>query len=126
MAMDLSEAVSISALLIPSVASGSCLLDLAMCSLCAILPLFRMLSSRFHVFRCSCLSLQPDFLEEAVVPLANMPFGEVGRTYVVLARPEGSLALGKFSCTLRFTVKEIDPSTGEDVLLDHGLCCTKC
>jgi len=48
-----------------------------------------------------------------VVPLAVMPFGEVARTFVVLTRAEGSLALGKFACTLRFTVKEIDPSTGE-------------
>ena len=46
------------------------------------------------------------------MPLAVMPYGEVGRTFVALARPEGSLALGKFACTLRFTVKEIDPSTG--------------
>lgn len=59
------------------------------------------------------LSEAPDFAEEAVVPLTVMPFGEVSSTYVVLGRPEGSLALGKFTCTLRFTVKEIDPSTGE-------------
>lgn len=58
-------------------------------------------------------ALQPDFAEEATVPLPVMPFGQIGSTYVVLGRPEGSLALGKFSCTLRFTVKEIDPSTGE-------------
>ena len=56
--------------------------------------------------------LQPDFAEEATVALPVMPYGEVGSTYVVLARQEGSLALGKFACTLRFTVKEIDPSTG--------------
>ncbi len=56
--------------------------------------------------------VQPDFREEAVVPLPLMPFGEIGRTYVVLGRPEGSLALGKFAATLRFVVKEIDPATG--------------
>lgn len=56
--------------------------------------------------------MQPDFTEETVVPLPVMPFGEVGSTFVVLGRPEGSLALGKFPCTLRFTVKEIDPTTG--------------
>ena len=32
---------------------------------------------------------------------------------VVLARPPGSMALGRFANTLRFRVKEIDPSTGE-------------
>lgn len=46
------------------------------------------------------------------MPLPVMPYGETGSTFVVLGRPEGSLALGKFACTLRFTVKEIDPSTG--------------
>ena len=58
------------------------------------------------------LALQSDFTEETSVPLPVMPYGETGSTFVVLGRPEGSLALGKFACTLRFTVKEIDPSTG--------------
>lgn len=62
--------------------------------------------------------MQPDFVEEADVPLTVMPFGEVSSTYVVLGRPEGSLALGKFTCTLRFTVKEIDPSTGDQGFTD--------
>lgn len=57
--------------------------------------------------------MQPEFEEAMVVPLAVMPFGEVGRTFVMLSRAEGSLALGKLACTLRFTIKEIDPSTGE-------------
>jgi hypothetical protein len=49
-----------------------------------------------------------------VLPLAVMPGvdGGAGQTYVVLARPPGSMALGRFVCTLRFRVKEIDPSTG--------------
>ncbi|KAK9828743.1 hypothetical protein WJX72_001875 [[Myrmecia] bisecta] len=54
-----------------------------------------------------------DFEEEAVLPLASMAYGSVGQTYVVLARPEGSMALGKFVNILKFKVKEIDPSTGE-------------
>ena len=58
---------------------------------------------------------QEEFSEELVLPLAVMP-GEnspAGQTYVVLARPPGSMALGRFANTLRFRVKEIDPSTGE-------------
>lgn len=50
-----------------------------------------------------------------MLPLSVMP-GEgspAGQTYVVLARPPGSMALGRFANTLRFRVKEIDPSTGE-------------
>ena len=65
-----------------------------------------------HTTSWRCLVLQTDFTEEASVPLPVMPYGETGSTFVVLGRPEGSLALGKFACTLRFTVKEIDPSTG--------------
>lgn len=55
----------------------------------------------------------PDFEETSVVLLATMPLGQVGSTFVVLQRPEGSFATGIFACTLRFTIKEIDPSTGE-------------
>lgn len=62
--------------------------------------------------------MQSDFTEEASVPLPVMPYGETGSTFVVLGRPEGSLALGKFACTLRFTVKEIDPSTGAVLVLE--------
>ena len=55
---------------------------------------------------------QDQFSEEMVLPLATMPWEGSGATYVVLARPPGSMALGRFACTLRFKVKEIDPSTG--------------
>jgi len=55
---------------------------------------------------------QEEFEEEEVVPLARMPHGEVGHTFTLLRRPEGSMALGKLVNILRFTVKEIDPSTG--------------
>ncbi|KAL4437499.1 hypothetical protein ABPG77_003480 [Micractinium sp. CCAP 211/92] len=54
-----------------------------------------------------------EFSEELVLPLAEMPHEGAGQTYVVLARPPGSMALGRFVNILRFRVKEIDPSTGE-------------
>ena len=56
--------------------------------------------------------LQEDFEEVASIPLASMTYNVAGQTFVVLARPEGTLATGKLLNTLRFTVKEIDPSTG--------------
>ena len=67
------------------------------------------------------LSEAEDFSLEAVLPLAVMPQqqphgepgGGGGQTYVVLARAEGALALGRFVNVLRFRVKEIDPATGE-------------
>ena len=63
-------------------------------------------------YRCVPVSAQEDFAEELVLPIEVLPHGEVHCTFVVLGRPEGSLALGRFGTVLRFTVKEIDPSTG--------------
>ena len=47
-----------------------------------------------------------------MLPLARMVYGEVGQSYVALARPEGATLVGKFTNVLKFTVKEIDPTTG--------------
>jgi hypothetical protein len=41
-----------------------------------------------------------------------MLLNEVGQCFSVLRRPAG-LSTGKMGCVLKFTVKEIDPSTGE-------------
>lgn len=60
------------------------------------------------------LSEAEGFEEEAVLPLARMMYGEVGQSYVALARPEGATLVGKFTNVLKFTVKEIDPTTGEE------------
>lgn len=56
--------------------------------------------------------VQEGFEEEAVLPLARMVYGQVGHCYVALARPEGATLVGKFTNVLKFTVKEIDPTTG--------------
>jgi coatomer protein complex subunit gamma len=55
----------------------------------------------------------PDFEEEASIALPAAPYDAAGQAYVVLRRPPGALALGRFACTLRFRVREIDPATGE-------------
>jgi coatomer subunit gamma len=54
----------------------------------------------------------PDYEEVMSLPLAVAPQEGAGQAYVVLARNVG-LSLGRFGCTLKFRVKEIDPSTGE-------------
>ena len=41
-----------------------------------------------------------------------MVYGEVGQSYVSLARPDGATLVGKLTNVLKFTVKEIDPTTG--------------
>ena len=62
--------------------------------------------------------MQEDLVEELSIPLASMGYNTVGQTYVLLERVEGALAIADIVATLRFTVKEIDPSSG--ILL----CCT--
>jgi coatomer protein complex subunit gamma len=64
------------------------------------------------------VSMTPDdpdaFAEVATVPLATMPLLRAGSTFVALRSADGaSAALAKFSCALRYTVKEVDPATGE-------------
>jgi coatomer subunit gamma len=61
----------------------------------------------------SAAAPQPDFELEAVVPLDAMPSSGEGQCYVVLRPQEGALAVGKVLNILKFTVKEIDPSSGE-------------
>lgn len=46
------------------------------------------------------------------VALPSMPHQGVGHTFVVLRKPAG-LVQGKFAAILRFTAKEVDPTTGE-------------
>lgn len=55
----------------------------------------------------------PDFEVESVVPLDVMPTIGEGHCYVVLRPAEGALAVGKLMNILKFTVKEIDPATGD-------------
>lgn len=54
-----------------------------------------------------------EFEEELVLPLKRMPLEGSGATYTVLRRPAGALTLGRLLNILKFTVKEIDPTTGE-------------
>ncbi|XP_015056767.1 coatomer subunit gamma [Solanum pennellii] len=54
-----------------------------------------------------------EFSEVASKPLKSLPYDTPGQTFVAFERPEGVPAVGKFSNTLRFIVKEVDPSTGE-------------
>jgi hypothetical protein len=42
-----------------------------------------------------------------------MPLNEKGQCFTVLKRAAGGLATGKMMNVLKFTVKEIDPSSGE-------------
>uniref|UniRef100_A0A6M2F2U1 Coatomer subunit gamma n=1 Tax=Populus davidiana TaxID=266767 RepID=A0A6M2F2U1_9ROSI len=54
-----------------------------------------------------------NFAEVASKPLPSLPYDTPGQTFVAFEKPEGITAVGKFSNTLRFIVKEVDPTTGE-------------
>ncbi|KAL6213583.1 hypothetical protein ACLB2K_013030 [Fragaria x ananassa] len=54
-----------------------------------------------------------DFTEAGSKPLRSLPYDTPGHTFLAFEKPEGVPAVGKFSNTLRFIVKEVDPTTGE-------------
>ncbi|KAL0348405.1 UNVERIFIED_CONTAM: Coatomer subunit gamma-2 [Sesamum angustifolium] len=54
-----------------------------------------------------------EFAEVGTKPLKSLPYDTPAQTFVAFEKPEGVPAVGKFSNVLRFTVKEVDPSTGE-------------
>ena len=50
---------------------------------------------------------------EFVIPLAAMQYNIEGRTYVCARREDGIAVIGKTMNTMKFTVKDCDPDTGE-------------
>ncbi|XP_010548052.1 PREDICTED: coatomer subunit gamma-like [Tarenaya hassleriana] len=54
-----------------------------------------------------------EFTEVASKPLNSLPYDSPGQAYVAYEKPSGVPAVGKFSNTLAFVVKEVDASTGE-------------
>ena len=57
--------------------------------------------------------LQEGLAESLVLPIDRMSYNEPEQTFILLDREPNSLEFGHVIPTLRFTVKEIDPSTGE-------------
>ncbi|XP_050363027.1 coatomer subunit gamma [Argentina anserina] len=85
---------------------------------------------RHVVFQYNCTNTIPEQLLENVIvavdtseaeefteveskPLRSLPYDTPGQTFLAFEKPEGVPAVGKFSNTLRFIVKEVDPTTGE-------------
>ncbi|XP_010530844.1 PREDICTED: coatomer subunit gamma-like [Tarenaya hassleriana] len=54
-----------------------------------------------------------EFSEVASKPLNSLPYDSPGQAFVAFEKPAGVPSVGKFSNTLAFIVKEVDPSTGE-------------
>ncbi|KAG2705625.1 hypothetical protein I3843_05G056300 [Carya illinoinensis] len=54
-----------------------------------------------------------EFSQVISKPLKSLPYDTPGQIFVAFEKPEGVLSVGKFSNMLRFTVKEVDPTTGE-------------
>ncbi|CAH8320237.1 unnamed protein product [Eruca vesicaria subsp. sativa] len=54
-----------------------------------------------------------EFSEVTSKALNSLPYDSPGQAFVAFEKPAGVPAFGKFSNTLTFVVKEVDPSTGE-------------
>ncbi|KAF8112287.1 hypothetical protein N665_0065s0064 [Sinapis alba] len=54
-----------------------------------------------------------EFSELTSKALNSLPYDSPGQAFVAFEKPAGVPAVGKFSNTLTFVVKEVDPSTGE-------------
>jgi coatomer protein complex subunit gamma len=50
--------------------------------------------------------------EVSTIPLELMPLGSYGSTFSIFKRPVDKCVVGKFSCTLKFTCKDVDPVSG--------------
>ncbi|KAJ1364038.1 hypothetical protein KIN20_024028 [Parelaphostrongylus tenuis] len=48
-----------------------------------------------------------------MVPIDSLPYNETKSTYVLLEFPESGSVTGTFAATLKFNVKDVDPTTGE-------------
>uniref|UniRef100_A0A1J3JA67 Coatomer subunit gamma n=1 Tax=Noccaea caerulescens TaxID=107243 RepID=A0A1J3JA67_NOCCA len=54
-----------------------------------------------------------EFSEGVSKALNSLPYDSPGQAFVAFEKPAGVPAVGKFSNTLTFVLKEVDPSTGE-------------
>lgn len=59
------------------------------------------------------LDVQEGFTESTFIPVERMSYNHPEETFVLLDIEPNSLELGSIIPTLRFTIKEIDPSTGD-------------
>lgn len=48
-----------------------------------------------------------------MIPAARLAYGDQARTYVSIGRVKGEYPSGELGCTLKFSVKDVDPATGE-------------
>jgi len=54
-----------------------------------------------------------------VLPLASLRYSQPGTTYVLLKAPDGGQLSATFNATLKFVVKDVDPTTGEPESDEH-------
>nr|CAB3501492.1 unnamed protein product [Digitaria exilis] len=66
-----------------------------------------------NVTVCVDASDAEEFSEVCSKPLASLPYNSTGQIFVAFEKPEHVPAIGKFLNLLKFTVKEVDTSTGE-------------
>lgn len=85
--------------------------------------------SHYIVFQFDCINTLNDQILESVtvhmesadpfeilktIPCLSLPYNQPGATYALVRLPEDqTVVTGTFSCSLKFTVKDCDPNTGE-------------
>lgn len=85
--------------------------------------------SHYIVFQFDCINTLNDQILEAVtvqmesvdsfeilktIPCPSLPYNQPGTTYALVRLPDDqTVVTGTFSCSLKFTVKDCDPNTGE-------------
>ncbi|VDL81197.1 unnamed protein product [Nippostrongylus brasiliensis] len=54
-----------------------------------------------------------EWTPEHVIPIDSLPYNETKSVYVLMEFPESGAVTGTFAATLKFNVRDVDPTTGE-------------
>ncbi|WKY03446.1 hypothetical protein Q1695_004862 [Nippostrongylus brasiliensis] len=54
-----------------------------------------------------------EWTPEHVIPIDSLPYNETKSVYVLMEFPESGSVTGTFAATLKFNVRDVDPTTGE-------------
>jgi len=65
------------------------------------------------------LEEETDWRVAKMLPLASLPYSQPGTTYVLLKAPDGGQLTATFNSTMKFAVKDVDPTTGEPESDEH-------
>ena len=56
---------------------------------------------------------------ERIVPIKSLPFSQPATAYILLRMPDDGMVAATFNATLKFKVRDVDPTTGEPESNEH-------